>query len=144
MLTEDAWLTGFVEGEGCFGINSANAPYFNLSQRADNIEIIEALQMAFGGSIHVTPMRSPAAPRAMWYVTAKRHLEALVLYFDQFPLRTRKAQDYAIWRRAVVAYIARGKHHPDLPALRQALMATRAYEAAEALDADSGIVIVEK
>jgi len=45
----------------------------------------------------------------------------LVRYFDDHPLRTRKAQDYAIWRRAVLAYCRHGRNASEMPALELAL-----------------------
>ena len=41
----------------------------------------------------------------MWYVTSKRDLARLVAYFDQFPLRAKKARDYVLWREAVAIYL---------------------------------------
>lgn len=129
------WLAGFTDGEGSFGIyesypkNPGLIPRFSIQLRADDLEILECLRTEFGGTIRVFDDTSTSMPKASWRVLDKRGLMKLVSYFDSHPLRAKKAKDYAIWRRAVLAYASEGFRAPALPALRNALVAGRVYVA---------------
>ena len=155
----DAWLSGFIDGEGSFLINRQLAPRFHLGIRADDLPVLEQIQAALGGSIYVQTQQGNSKPRVVWSVYTKADLHRLMDYLDEFPPRARKAADYAIWRRAVLllhAKAARGNRYKsggkaeraeEMAALREALIAVRRYEELDpddAMPADSGIVIVEK
>jgi hypothetical protein len=45
----------------------------------------------------------------IWTVAAKRHSAALVDLLDRYPLLSKKARDYEIWRRAVIAWQRNGQ-----------------------------------
>lgn len=114
-LTQDAWLAGFADGEATFVITRSGSqtagrrrawtPRFAISLRVDDIAALQALRGALGGSMQVCRKRPEAHPTATWTVTAKRDLVRLLDYFDRFPLRSKKARDYAIWREAVLLYV---------------------------------------
>lgn len=145
----DAWFAGFADGEGCFLI-SVNPrprwgrpsvhPRFSLNLRADDRAVLRALSEAFGGKLSVDRRSQgkvgASAPRIFWHVVTKVDMLRLVEYFDQFPLRAKKARDYALWREAVLLYAERGgaDAYAELMALRVALMDGRAYAAAAAED----------
>lgn len=100
--------------------------------------MLRNLQAAFGGRIlfNARPQGRAARagnPRYLWHVVAKTDLRRLISYFDAFPLRAKKAADYAIWREAVLIYLARGgvETFPELNALRETLRAGRLYIAPE-------------
>ena len=63
----------------------------------------------------------------MWYVTGKDDLQGLVAYFDRFPLRAKKARDYAVWKEAVEIYVAGTASSAGLAELRDRVMAVRQY-----------------
>lgn len=117
MLLDDAWLAGFAAGEGCFIINpkvergTAN-PTFRILLRADDAEILGALQREFGGNLsfdkRLPDAHGGSQSGVVWYVTAQKDLARLVTYFDRFPIRNKKQRDYLIWRRAVKLYCAHG------------------------------------
>jgi hypothetical protein len=134
---DDAWFAGFTDGEGHFGIASATgkrqrdywAPRFVIELRADDFAIIEALRAEFGGRVQPIGKRTPGRePSLQWHVLGKRQLADLVSYFDRFPLRAKKARDYAIWREAVVIYLREGSRAPMLPILAKVLQDARTYE----------------
>ena len=134
---KDAWLAGFTDGEGCFSLPIVNrhirgglvVPAFSIGLRADDAAILRTLQGAFGGTAGVQPAWGNSAPKFKWYVHSKRELAGLVEYFDRFPLRAKKARDFALWREAVRIYRAMGGRDPRLPALRKALMDSRGFDA---------------
>lgn len=136
---EDAWFAGFVDGEGCFWVARYQAaggtpsyyPRFEVCLRVDDMPILEKLQAAFGGRLYTTGRPQWGNPRAQWNVSTKRDVAGLVAYFDRFPLRAKKARDYAIWRQMVSIYIQRHgggvDHDGRLAALREALLAGRSF-----------------
>ena|SRR5271166_2558175 len=130
----DPWFTGFADGEGSFTIMSKNgisSPRFSLTLRADDTAILAELCRCFGGTICTrTRAGTTSNPQSQWYVGSKKDLRRLIAYFDDFPLRSKKARDYAIWREAVVAYCANGRTDPTLPNLFERLRTGRAYEEA--------------
>lgn len=129
----DAWLSGFADGEGCFLIaenpGKRFAPRFKISLRADDKPILDALRNEFGGFVG-TVKQGPRNdhPSVQWVVSSKHDLARLRDYFEQHPLRAKKARDYAIWSEAVRAYCARGGRAPELADLRDALAAVRTFD----------------
>lgn len=112
---QDTWLTGFADGEGTFVITRSGSqvgnrrrawtPRFAISLRADDTAVLAALRSRFGGSISTHAKRAGTHPIATWTIAGKRDLALIVDYFDRFPLRSKKARDYAIWRSAALLYI---------------------------------------
>lgn len=142
--TSDAWFAGFVAGEGYFAMRwdprsgGFVAPRLQIHLRADDAAILHELQQAFGGVIgysHSTADGRRRAPTCQWSVSAKRDLVGLVRYFDQFALRAKKANDYRLWREAVVIYRSGTGTDPRLRVLRDAMAAGRAFDA-DAPDVD--------
>lgn len=131
-LTQDRWFAGFADGEASFNIwhsEGAHAPTLRIDLRADDLPVLEQIAASFGGSLRVrAPQGDARHPVACWHAASKRDLAHLVSYFDRFPLRAKKARDYAIWRRAVVIYCDYGRRASELPALRAALRDGRAYD----------------
>ncbi len=124
------WLAGFADGEACFTISRAHlgwAPRFSIKLRSDDLTVLEELCAAFGGAIAIHAYGTQN-PMANWHIAAKRDLAGVVTYFDAHPLRAKKARDYAIWRRAVLAYCSYGQRAPGLEALRDALIAGRRFD----------------
>lgn len=130
-MRDDAWFAGFTDGEGSFNICSNGChgwiPRFKISLRADDLEVLEQLHSELGGFVSLLAGAKNQRPAAQWVVGGKRDLARLVEYFDRFPLRAKKARDYRLWRRAVLAYCAHGGKASELPALRRALMEGRVY-----------------
>lgn len=152
------WLAGFIDGEGCFFISRYErrngpgfCPAFLLRLRADDRAILEEIVRTTGigkltwerresGSPSTRPNTSPALG---WRVVAKADIRALIEILDRHPLRSKKARDYAIWREAVMYWIAtpstgfaRGlgesRDWGPVAALREQLMALRRYDSVAA------------
>jgi hypothetical protein len=142
------WLAGLIDGEGSFQI-AANRPTgfcccMDLVLRADDASVLLAIQARTEiGTIvsrraHANHDGYNRKPSTHWRVYRKEHCQALVSILDTFPLRTKKARDYAIWREAVETMAAmvgppRRGHAWDWTAigdLRERLIAARAYPVA--------------
>jgi len=129
---EDAWLAGFADGEAYFQLRKQNncgwrvEPRFRIHLRCDDIEILHALCEAFGGSVR-RGKNGDWNAQAHWLVSSKAQLGGLVDYFDQFPLRAKKAREYAIWREAVLLYAVASGIHPRLFDLHDQLLAQRMF-----------------
>lgn len=106
------WLAGFADGEGCFLITAARWPHcrFQIALRADDKPVLEHCQQESGlGSLRFLdiPKYSKlvgASPQWLWSVQRKLECQRLVEIFDTYPLVSKKAADYAIWREAVALH----------------------------------------
>lgn len=128
----DAWFAGFADGEACFVIarrterSGGFSVRFQLTLRVDDIAVLERLNETFGGTLRVRP-HPQGRPQAHWIVCAKRDLAKLVDYFEDFPLRAKKAKDCLIWCRAVRIVLSRGSGSHELGPLADALKDGRTY-----------------
>jgi len=115
------WLAGFADGEGYFMVAgrppSDLAPRFGIGLRADDRDILDEIRDRWGiGYInrrHYTDCGSRKQFNATGYksrpqytlrVSKKEALVVVVETFDRFPLRTKKANDFVLWREAVALY----------------------------------------
>lgn len=108
------WFAGFVDGEGCFQIsvafNGRNGPsyrcLFDITLRFDDAPILEEARRRIGvGSInYFQPTGRRSARAVRWHVKNKDEALFLTRLFDMYPLRAKKAKDYAIWREAVLSW----------------------------------------
>ena len=104
------YLAGLADGEGCFSISrgSRGIGYvcaFIIKLRLDDKPLLEWLQAETGlGSIYTgLHATSPnGKPWARWNVQKKLDVRRLTEIFDDFPLRSKKQRDYAIWREAAI------------------------------------------
>jgi hypothetical protein len=105
------WLAGFIDGEGCFEVYRNAAGWyccrFTLNVRADDERILLEIQRRAGvGIVQAKRLahRGDGAdrkPQVRWVVINKPDCIGLVALLDRYPLRAKKARDYAIWREAV-------------------------------------------
>ena len=103
------WISGFVDGEGCFSYQKrgyAN-PSFSLSMRDDDEDVVMEIVEALGniGSVHHRPNDGNTSnPAIFWLVSGKSDCQKLIDHFDKYPLRSKKARDYEIWKELVREY----------------------------------------
>lgn len=108
------WLAGLADGEGCFGIYPSNRGYpgfrflFAVTLRADDERLLEECRDITGcGSVGTNgPAKPGQSPCLTWRVTALGDCMLIARIFEKYPLRSRKAEAFEIWARALRA-------HPD-------------------------------
>jgi hypothetical protein len=93
------WLTGFVDGEGCFhvGINSNNKlklgfqvlPEFRLTQHKRDRILLEKIRNYFDYGV----VRKNSYNILEYRVRSYTDLNKLVLFFTKYPLKTKKKYD---------------------------------------------------
>lgn len=110
------WLAGFVAGEGCFRVHKGKsggyyACHFTLKLRDDERPILEEIveRTGIGHLKPDTARNGNSRPCLVWVVQSKAECIKLVALLDQFPIRARKARDYAVWREAVAFWVAQAK-----------------------------------
>ena len=116
MRLEAQWITGFVDGEGCFHV-SVNEhadmkvgcrvlPGFTVVQHRRDVQILHALKAHFGCGV----VRKNHGDRMAYRVRSHKHLlERIIPFFEKHPLKTRKRIDFAKFRR-IVRIMAEGGH----------------------------------
>jgi hypothetical protein len=145
------WLAGFIDGEGCFYIvnykHTREGGYrmcFCINLRSDDVAILQQCAAVTGlGRLKARANRDSSRlgtrPGMEWIVGRKTDCRRLVELLDRYPLRAKKARDYAIWREAVLLWVdltqPRGQRRVRaewgrIPVLREQLAAVRAYAAA--------------
>ncbi len=103
------WLAGFTDGEGHFGIyengngkKTLPRAEFRIKLRQDDEPILKLIQKNLGvGKIYPARYKQHHN-QAAYTVTRRRDLLRIIQLFDKYPLKSKKQQDYAIWRQAVV------------------------------------------
>ena len=116
MKLDAQWITGFVDGEGCFhvGINAHREatlgyqvlPEFTVVQHKRDVQVLQALKAYFGCGV----VRVNHGDRMAFRVRGHKDLEErIVPFFVKHPLKTRKNVDFIRFRR-VVSKMAAGEH----------------------------------
>lgn len=111
------WFAGFVDGEGHFAIRKKKRGSFNINLtvklRDDDIDTLRMIQSVLGvGNIYHISMKPArtgkygrkinACDNEVWEVNNIAHLwRCIVPLLDRYPLRSKKAKDYLVWREAV-------------------------------------------
>ena len=126
MKLEPEWVTGFVDGEGCFHV-SVNAhsemkagfqvlPEFTVVQHERDAKLLHALKEFFGCGV----VRKNHGDRLAFRVRGHEHLrDRIVPFFDEHPLRSEKRIDFLKFKE-VVRRMERGDHlqHEGLDEIR--------------------------
>ncbi|MFA5706366.1 MAG: LAGLIDADG family homing endonuclease [Candidatus Neomarinimicrobiota bacterium] len=108
------WLAGFADGEGHFqlGINRGrwSSIRFSIKLRADDKHILDTIQKTLGFgkveyrkvSIKAKDRITGTKPQCVFAVYGKRQCWKLMKIFDSCPLRSKKKNDYEIWKKALL------------------------------------------
>ena len=116
MKLDAQWITGFVDGEGCFhvGINPHGEmtagfqvlPEFTVVQHERDVQILHALKAHFGCGV----VRVNHGDRMAYRVRSIKHLmEHIVPFFVKHPLKTKKNVDFLKFRDVLLLMEA-GNH----------------------------------
>ncbi len=116
MKLDAQWITGFVDGEGCFfvGINahpemSAGVqvlPEFTVVQHERDVQLLYALKAHFGCGV----VRANHGERMAYRVRGKEHLlRHIVPFFVKHSLKSQKRTDFEKFRR-VLLKVEAGEH----------------------------------
>jgi len=116
MKLESQWITGFVDGEGCFhvGINANKEmttgfqvlPEFTVVQHERDVQILHALKSHFDCGV----VRVNHGDRMAYRVRSKDHLlERIVPFFEKHPLKTKKNVDFSKFR-TILLKMQKGIH----------------------------------
>ena len=121
-LRLEGWVSGFIDGEGCFcvNINRCSAtrlgwqvrPEFVVTQSARSVGALETLQEFFGcGAIYRNTRHDNHRDDVYrWCVRRRCDLrDRVVPFVDSVPLRTSKAQDFELFAR-VLALMENARH----------------------------------
>ena len=148
------WLAGFIDGEGCFGITRkphidsriTYACLLGISLRDDDADILHEIQARTGcGNLTFRPRRRTGGrnfdtkPGVHWNVHNRHDCMRIDELLTRFPLRAKKARDFAIWHEAlrvwaqtVRGFSARGgvnvARWRRMAELKETLTRTRAYQ----------------
>ena len=109
MKLDAQWITGFVDGEGCFhvGINPHKEmtagfqvlPEFTVVQHKRDVQVLHALKSHFDCGV----VRVNHGDRMAYRVRGQQHLlERIVPFFIKHPLKTKKNIDFLKFRDIVL------------------------------------------
>ena len=102
------WLTGFIDGEGCFRIHKEKkgeyyACHFHIKLRSDDKKILEECQRRTNlGQLNDVPVYNTSKPGVRWIIQSRDECLALMSIIDEFPLKSKKKRDYKIWKKALL------------------------------------------
>ena len=116
MNLDAQWITGFVDGEGCFhvGINKHSdmtagyqvLPEFTVVQHERDVQVLHALKAHFDCGV----VRKNHGDRMAYRVRGQKHLlERIIPFFVEHPLKTKKHVDFEKFRKVLLMMKA-GEH----------------------------------
>ena len=116
MNLEPQWITGFVDGEGCFHISITTQksmllrkqvlPEFTVVQHERNIKILYGLKSFFKCGV----VKNNHDDRKAYQVRGHGNLFSIILpFFEKHKLKTTKRFDFEIFRDAVLM-MEKGEH----------------------------------
>jgi len=83
-----AWLSGFIESEGCFSIRKNNNDSFSIGQN-DDLYLIYAIKQFFGA---LNEVRNPSRNFYSIEIYRKETLKNIINHFNNYPLLGEKAE----------------------------------------------------
>lgn len=108
------WLSGFADGEATFGLRVAkqgpkiaHQGWFRITLRDDDTEVLRLIQRYWSCGIisfqnNARSKITNAKPIACYSVQKVATLmDTVIAHFGHFPLRSKKRNDFAVWRRGI-------------------------------------------
>lgn len=115
------YITGFVDGEGCFSISIFKdsrrltgwqvKPIFSISLHNKDLNLLESIQRTF----NVGKIYKHGVDSMQYRVSSLNNLDVIIKHFDKYPLITKKQADYILFKEAVNLII--NKEHLSLTGL---------------------------
>lgn len=106
---ERGWyFSGLFDGEGCFLTwrrkdRSQFVLAAKIGLRADDVAVLETLRSWFGGALGYYKGNPTSNPSVHWCVEHTKILaEVIVPLFETYPLRTKKAAEFVLWKELVI------------------------------------------
>lgn len=97
----NAWFSGFIDAEGCFSVSFLKGSHtFRIgcvvSQKgSENLPLLSSLLFLF----NTGAIEKHSQPNTYTFViSGAKNCLKIYSYFDQFPLRTKKAQSFSLWK----------------------------------------------
>lgn len=122
-ILEPGWITGFVDGEGCFNINIVkNKNYktgfsvevrFSIGLRAEDKPILELIK----NKLNVGSVIKQGSQFFKFRLSSVKDLEVLINHLDKYPPLTKKYADYILWKK--VFNIVKKKEHLTIEGLKK-------------------------
>jgi hypothetical protein len=116
------WIVGFTDGEGCFSVSAVKNsttrfgrqifPEFVVAQSAKSVSVLEEIKNFFGcGNIFRNERHDNHREDMYRYcVRSVSELNSrIVPFFDEFPLRSFKRNDFSVFRE-IVSMMSRKEH----------------------------------
>lgn len=108
MILEPQWITGFVDGEGCFHVGLSKhaemtrgmqvLPEFTVVQHQDDVKLLHALKAYFGCGV----VRKNNGDRMAYRVRDRKQLETVIIpFFMKHSLKSRKRLDFEKFRQVI-------------------------------------------
>jgi hypothetical protein len=108
------YVSGFTDGEGCFGLNLHTYNYspavrpcaaYTITLRADDLSILHLIQSHFQcGGIYSGSTNKRNGNRSFAYRVnnIERLVSVIVPHFESHPLHAKKRRDFPIWKQGVL------------------------------------------
>ena len=130
-LIKIGWITGYVDGEGCFSINFIRQPHrynrrgyktgfqvaheFAVTQGASSVDSLHLLMKFFGvGNVYLNKRYDNHKEHMYRYCVRAREelVKTIIPFFDQYPLRTSKQDNFlkfaeCMWLMETGAHLTR-------------------------------------
>ena len=113
------WITGFVDGEGCFHIGISKhpemrsgyqiLPELTVVQHKRDLQLLHQLRSTMGCGV----VRKNHGDRFCWRVRDLKNMQKVIIpFFERYPLRSKKGIEFRRFSK-VVAIMSKGEHLTD-------------------------------
>ena len=121
------YITGFVDGEGCFLINIVKRSdqilgfnvnlVFKLKLHSRDIELLKGIRNTLGQIGNITIRKDSYVE---FIVSSKKDIEILIKHFESYPLLTQKWSDYQLFKQTFILLASRqNKQHLKMEGLNK-------------------------
>jgi len=118
------YITGFVDGEGCFLINIVTRSdqilgfnvnlVFKLKLHSRDIELLKSIRNTLGQIGNIIIRKDGYVE---FIVSSKKDLEILINHFESYPLLTQKWSDYQLFKQTLI--LIKNKEHLKIEGLNK-------------------------